>query len=408
MIIKSKNEQENNLITEKPKIRKKVFNKGNYINSNQENKFLLPKTDFNDLISKKIELALQNDKNLMPKDKKIIEKIIKSYKIFKINNYLKNAEDFILTGHEVHEFLKLKQEDIIRYALYRYKYNIYPKLGIIEDYPPNIQIEPTSICNLRCVMCYQKDKSFSSKSKGFMGYMKFDLFKKVIDEIEGKIEAVTFASRGEPTLHPELNKFLRYCEGKFLGLKLNTNATLLNEKKINDLLSSDLQSLVLSIDEKNKENYERIRVNANFDKIMENLELLKNIREKNYKNSKLRIRISGVKINSKQNAEDMNNFYNEFADEIALVNYDPWESAYENPENDIKDPCSELFRRIFVWWDGKVNPCDFDYKSTLSQWNAYKNSIKDIWGSVYFNEIRNLHTSNNRNKIEPCKRCISV
>ena len=141
---------------------------------------------------------------------------------------------------------------------------------------------------------------------------------------------------------------------------------------------------------------------------MENLELLKNIREKNYKNSKLRIRISGVKINSKQNAEDMNNFYNEFADEIALVNYDPWESAYENPENDIKDPCSELFRRIFVWWDGKVNPCDFDYKSTLSQWNAYKNSIKDIWGSVYFNEIRNLHTSNNRNKIEPCKRCISV
>ena len=42
----------------------------------------------------------------------------------------------------------------------------------------------------------------------------------------------------------------------------------------------------------------------------------------------------------------MNNFYNEFADEIALVNYDPWESAYENPENDIKDPCSELFREF--------------------------------------------------------------
>ena len=39
--------------------------------------------------------------------------------------------------------------------------------------------------------------------------MKFDLFKKVIDEIEGKIEAVTFASRGELTLHPELNKFFK-------------------------------------------------------------------------------------------------------------------------------------------------------------------------------------------------------
>ena len=54
----------------------------------------------------------------------------------------------------------------------------------------------------------------------------------------------------------------------------------LMSKKINMLLSSDLETLVLSIDEKNKENYEKIRVNAKFDKIMKNLELLKNIREK--------------------------------------------------------------------------------------------------------------------------------
>ena len=282
--------------------------------------------------------------------------------------------------------------------MYRYKYNIYPKLKIIDEYPPNIQIEPTSQCNLRCIMCYQSDKSFSSKSAGFMGYMKLDLLKKIVDEIEGKIEAVTFASRGEPTLHGELDEFLKYCDGKFLGLKLNTNATLLDEKKINSLLSSDLQSLVLSIDEKNKENYEKIRVNAKFEKIMKNLELLKNIREKNYKNSKLMIRISGVKINTEQNVEEMNQFYKEFADEIVLVDYDPWESAYENKINNIEDECSELYRRMFVWQDGKVNPCDYDYKSTLSQWNANKDDIKSIWNSKYYNEIRDLHRSKERSK----------
>ena len=37
---------------------------------------------------------------------------------------------------------------------------------------------------------------------------------------------------------------------------------------------------MLSIDEKNKENYEKIRVNAKFEKIMRNLDLLKSIREK--------------------------------------------------------------------------------------------------------------------------------
>ena len=61
----------------------------------------------------------------------------------------------------------------------------------------------------------------------------------------------------------------------------------------------------------------------------------------------------------------MNKFYKEFADEIVLVDYDPWESSYDNEINDIELACSELYRRMFVWHDGKVNPCDFDYKSTL-------------------------------------------
>ena len=32
---------------------------------------------------------------------------------------------------------------------------------------------------------------------------------------------------------------LKYCESKFLALKLNTNASMLNERLINEILSSD-------------------------------------------------------------------------------------------------------------------------------------------------------------------------
>lgn len=63
---------------------------------------------------------------------------------------------------------------------------------------------------------------------------------------------------------------------------------------------------------------------------------------------------------------------------------------------------------MFVWWDGKVNPCDYDYKSTLSVWNAQNMSIKDIWTSEAYQEIRNKHLKKNRKKIEPCARCIAT
>ena len=136
-------------------------------------------------------------------------------------------------------------------------------------YPPCVQIEPTSVCNYRCVMCYQADKTFSAKSKTY-GNMDIDIFKKIIDELEGNVEAITFASRGEPTLNKDFTKMLKYCENKFLGLKMNTNASLLNEKMIHEILSSDLQTIVFSIDAKDKES-EKIRINGKFDKIIKNL-----------------------------------------------------------------------------------------------------------------------------------------
>jgi hypothetical protein len=66
-----------------------------------------------------------------------------------------------------------------------------------------------------------------------------------------------------------------------------------------------LQTIVFSIDEKDKEAYEKIRINGNFDRIIKNLEQFNEIRTKYYNRDDKIVRISGVKINDKQNVEDM-------------------------------------------------------------------------------------------------------
>ena len=388
-------------ITNLSNTKKKGFEKSNFSFSDNIQSDYLQNNTFKKIVNLKDNL---DNFNLSLKEKKIIETIYYSYEKL-LKNIKLDSRDMVLIQHELLELDKLNPEYFPRYLIYRYKYNKYSELKILDDYPPCIQIEPTSICNFRCVMCYQIDKSFSSKSNGFMGYMNFDIFKKVIDEVEGNLEAVTFASRGEPTLSKDLEKMLKYCENKFLALKLNTNASLLNEKLIHSLLSSDLQTIVFSIDEKNKENYEEIRVNGKFEKILKNLELFNKIRNTHYKKDKKIVRITGVKINKKQNLEEMKNQWKDFADIIAFTNYSPWESSYENKINDIITACSELFQRIFVWWNGKVNPCDYDYKSILSKWNVKQKTIKEIWNSDYYNLIRKRHLEKQRSMIEPCKRC---
>ena len=60
---------------------------------------------------------------------------------------------------------------------------------------------------------------------------------------------------------------------------------------------------------------------------------------------------------------------------------------------------------MYVWWDGKVNPCDADYKSYLSYGNAKESSIKDLWNNKKNTELRKKHLDGDRKKINPCNKC---
>ena len=236
--------------------------------------------------------------------------------------------------------------------------------------------------------------------------MDLDLFKNVIDEVEGNIESITLASRGEPTLNRSIDKMLEYCNDKFLGMKINTNASLLTDKMIHTILSNDVQTVAFSIDAADKELYEKLRVNGKFEKTLRNVERFNEIKAKDYPTSRVVTRISGVKVNEMQDVDKQVETWSQYADIVAFTNYIPWESSYENKLSGVEEPCTELWRRMFVWWDGIVNPCDYDYKSTLSKWNVKNKTVSEIWKSSQYNELRQKHLDNKRNEIEPCKRCI--
>jgi len=350
-------------------------------------------------------VKLKPDNNFSQEDTEIFNEIIENHKNLIKKKKIQNK--FKINKHEINELKSIEEDNISRYLVYRYKYRFFSKEKRVGKFPPCLQIEPTSVCNFRCIMCYQSDKSFSNKSKGFMSNMSLDLYKKVIDEVEGKVEAITLATRGEPTLNKDFKKMLNYSNKKFLALKINTNASMLDENMIHAILSTDIQSIIFSVDAADKETYEKIRVNGKFDKIMKNLKLFAQIRKDHYSKSKHIVKMSGVKISKNQSMKSMERQFKELADVIAFVNYSPWESAYDNEPNDLKHACKELWTRMFVWADGKVNPCDYDYKSVLSKWNAKDTSISDIWNSREYNDLRQKHLNKKRNTIEPCVRCLN-
>ena len=237
--------------------------------------------------------------------------------------------------------------------------------------------------------------------------MDFDNFKNIIDDAQGNIQFLTLASRGEPLVSKSINKMISYTNGKFLNLKLNTNASLFTEEICHTILSDTVKTLVISADAAEKEEYAKIRVNGDLNKIVKNLEMLNSIKEKHYKKSKIITRVSGVNFSKDQNFKKMLSFWKDYADQIVFVKYNSWENSYLTPENDIDEACSDLWRRMFIWWDKKVNPCDVDYKSKLSV-GVFENSISDIWKSNNYNTLRKKHLEKNRKELTPCKSCTVI
>ena len=348
------------------------------------------------------------------KDISTIEKLSsEGQKIFKqvtadvlndTETHLRNK--FNLKSNVIAEIDTIPDLDLPRYLVHRYRYEIFPQTKTIDNFPPYLQIEPTSICNYRCVFCFETDETFTNKKNGHMGQMKLDLFKKVIDQAEGNIEFISVASRGEPLACPDIVKMLEYTIGKFLNLKLNTNASLLDEKKCHAILSGGVKTIVFSADAATEPLYSKLRVNGSLSKVLKNIENFKKIKETKYPNNPIISRVSGVKFNNEQNFISMEKFWGDLVDQVAFVNYNPWENSYNKAPNNIIDPCSDLWRRMFVWWDGKINPCDVDYKSHLSVGNFYRNNIQELWNSEKYKLLRETHLNKKRQKISPCSSCV--
>ena len=291
------------------------------------------------------------------------------------------------------------------YLIFRYKLRVYPSLKKVIDFPVYLLIEPVSACNLRCVMCFQVDKTFTKKP--YMGMMKLDLFKKIIDEaVDGGTKAITLASRGEPTMHKKLGEMLDYASGKFFEIKLNTNGTILTEKLCHTILSTGVNSLVWSIDAPKKELYEQIRVRGNFDEVIDNIKMFNEIKEKYYSDSPILTTASGVMFREDQDVDEFNNFFKKIADQVALQPCEErWDTYFNEVHPDINSPCMYLWERMYIWFDGICNPCDVDYKSYLETGNINEKSIKEVWHGETYTKLRDDHLSDKRSNWTPCDRC---
>ena len=106
----------------------------------------------------------------------------------------------------------------------------------------HINLELTDHCNLKCKMCSQSLRDLAHGQP--MTFMNFETWKHGIcglEEMEGEL-SISPHWLGEPTLHPEFDKFIRYAFEQnhnnklFREFKLHTNAVIFPNDRSNLIL----------------------------------------------------------------------------------------------------------------------------------------------------------------------------
>lgn len=139
------------------------------------------------------------------------------------------------------------------------------------DPPLRVRMDITNKCNLLCKMCFYP---------GTVGEPKFDmepaLFRKIVEQVFPYSETVNLACRYEPFMSRHVDEILDIvAEGPCRRVGFVTNGTLLTERRCRRLVENPaVETIAVSIDGATKETFERIRINARWEKLVQNLETL--------------------------------------------------------------------------------------------------------------------------------------
>ncbi len=290
---------------------------------------------------------------------------------------------------------------------YRRRWSEQPASFQAGNFPIHLDIESTGVCNLRCPFCATTMKNWGPDVPG---YIKMDLFREILDEgaSEG-LCSIKLSFRGEPTLHPQLSSMVAYAKRKgILDVYFNTNATLLTEKLIHELIDAGLDRISISFEGITREIYEGYRVGAKFEKVLENILLLRQIRDE--RGMKIpQIRVQSVMLPElKEEFARYVDFWKPVADEVAYLDL-----RQEGPQDDHRGrvadwACPFLWQRMTILWDGTVLPClmhgvpDF---SLMSLGKIGQKSLGQMWRDEQASRYRELHKAGRAHELEACDRC---
>ena len=220
----------------------------------------------------------------------------------------------------------------------------------IARYPSTMELELSNVCNFECKMCNGYLSSLIRKNRDKLPPLDIpynDNFVEQLEEFIPHLKELRF-NGGEPFLHKLVYKVFDKVRAINPAIKITmaTNGSVLNNKVKRALEDLNIH-INLSLDSLDKETYENIRVNAKYERVLENLEYF----------------VKYCKTNNRT-----------FCLMVNPMRLNWWEMS------DFVDFCNK--RKIFLWYNTVHKP------EHMAIWNLPKNELRNIYEQLSAKKIK--------------------
>ena len=281
-------------------------------------------------------------------------------------------------------------------------------------------VDPSSACNFACTFCPTGDSDLIKSIGRHVGSLSLEDFEKIVNDasrFEDKFKVLRLYKDGEPLVNKRLPAMIRMARESqvFEKIDTTTNGALLTEQKSEELISSGIDLINISIDGLDSEQFLHFtKAKVDYEKFVRNIEYLNQIKG----TCKIVIKTTSEIIGKNREQEFFDTFGN-FCDKIFIENTSPcWPNFDVEERMDIKiteglygneiieqTACPYIFYSISINSDMKVSACFVDWERDLIIGNMRTNSLKEIWESAELNSHRLAHLSGRRKEHKTCGGC---
>ncbi|MBN1154778.1 SPASM domain-containing protein [candidate division KSB1 bacterium] len=288
--------------------------------------------------------------------------------------------------------------------------------------PYILTIEPTNRCNLRCPQC----ATGAGMLKRRVCDLNYEHYKKIIDEMGRSLWYLILYNQGEPFLHRDLLAMIRYAKKYRIYVITSTNGHFLGDDHLcEDLVHSDLDKIIISLEGADEASYESYRRGGDFHRVIDGIKHLTDAR-KRLKRKNPRIIIQSLvtrgnehelgeinKLVSSLGADKLIFKTIQIIDSNGAEKYIPLTKKFRRYETEGADlqlknllkPCKRLWTSTTILSNGEVVPCCFDKHGRFTFGMIERQqTVTSIWRSIPYEQFRTKSIKNRRG-IDICNNC---